>query len=424
MRFLVGRSSLSGSVTIPSSKSHTIRAVAIASLAEGTSEILDPLESEDTLSAVRLYRALGAKIFQEEDRWVVEGTAGKIKRPEDVIHIGNSGTTCRIGMGSAALGRGYTVLTGDEQSRRRPMKSLLDALTDLGAEAFSTKGDGLLPVIVGGPIKGGETVVDGTTSQFLTSLLINCPLARDDTQIHVDDLRERPYVDMTLRWLEKQEIMPKNENYERFIIPGGQSFLGFTERIPADFSSATFFLCAAAITNSRVLVLGLDMDDIQGDRKVVDYLVQMGADIEVTERGVRIRGSDLQGQELDLNDTPDALPALAVVGCHAWGETVLRNVPQARMKETNRIAVMAQNLKCLGADVEELPDGLLIRHSDLKGTLVDGAGDHRVVMALAIAGLKAQGVTRVTRAEAVNMTFPTFPHLMKELGANMRLVRG
>ena len=162
----------------------------------------------------------------------MEGTAGKVKRPEDVIHIGNSGTTCRIGMGSAALGRGYTVLTGDEQSRRRPMKSLLDALTDLGAEAFSTKGDGLLPVIVGGPIKGGETVVDGITSQFLTSLLINCPLARDDTQIHVDDLRERPYVDMTLRWLEKQEIMPKNENYERFIIPGGHSFLGFTERIP------------------------------------------------------------------------------------------------------------------------------------------------------------------------------------------------
>jgi len=227
---------------------------------------------------------------------------------------------------------------------------------------------------------------------------------------------------MTLRWLEKQEVMPQNQNYERFIIPGGQTYLPFTEVIPADFSSATFFLCAAAITNSWVMLHDLDMGDTQGDKEIVNYLKEMGAQVEITPKGIRIRGADLRGRELDLNNTPDALPALAVVGCFAWGETILKNVPQARIKETDRIAVMAQSLRQMGADIEELPDGLVIRQSVLQGTTVDGASDHRVVMALAVAGLRAQGTTCITSAEAMSVTFPTFPDLMNELGANMRLV--
>ena len=424
MRLEVEKSSLMGTVTIPPSKSHTIRAVAFAAMADGTSEILNPLESEDTEAVVHLYRALGAKIHMQPDRWVVEGVGDRLRAPENVIDVGNSGTTCRIGMGSAALCRGYSVITGDAQTRKRPMESLLSALNDLGAEAFSTRGDGHLPAVIGGRMKGGETSVDGMTSQFLTSLLINCPLAQDDSVVHVSDLRERPYVDMTLRWLEKQEVMPQNDNYERFTIPGGRAYLPFTEAVPADFSSATFFLCAAAITNSWVMLHGLDMEDTQGDKEVVGFLKEMGADVDITDRGIRIRGADLRGRELDLNDTPDALPALAVVGCYAWGETVLKNVLHARIKETDRIAIMAENLRRMGADVEELSDGLVIRRSDLRGTSVDGAGDHRVVMALAVAGLRAQGTTRIKGAEAVNVTFPTFPALMNELGANMRLVRG
>ncbi|MFQ5913319.1 MAG: 3-phosphoshikimate 1-carboxyvinyltransferase [Nitrospinota bacterium] len=424
MRMEVEKSNLLGAVSIPPSKSHTIRAVAMASLADGTSEILSPLDSEDTKAAVRFYRALGAKIHVEPSRWIVEGAGEWLVAPENVIDVGNSGTTCRIGMGSAAMCRGYSVITGDEQTRRRPMESLLNALNDLGAEAFSTRGDGHLPVVIGGRLKGGEASVEGITSQFLTSLLINCPLAPDDTIVHVSGLRERPYVDMTLRWLEKQEVMPQNDDYERFTIPGGRAYLPFTDVVPADFSSATFFLCAAAITNSRVMLHGLDMEDPQGDKEVVNYLAEMGADVEVTPGGVRVRGADLRGIELDLEDTPDALPALAVVGCFAWGETILRNVPQARIKETDRISLMAKNLRLMGAQIEELPDGLFIRPSVLRGATVDGAGDHRVVMALAVAGLRAQGTTCITGAEAINVTFPTFPDLMNELGARVRLVPG
>jgi 3-phosphoshikimate 1-carboxyvinyltransferase len=423
MKLEVTKSNLMGAVTMPSSKSHTIRAVAFATLADGTSEIRNPLDSEDTQAAVRFYQALGAKIHMEPERWIVEGVGDRLAAPEDVIDVANSGTTTSIGLGSAALCRGYSVITGDAQTRRRSVESLLNALNELGAEAFSTRGNGCLPVVIGGRLKGGETSVEGMTSQFLTSLLINCPLAPDDTVIEVSDLRERPYVDMTLRWLEKQEVMPQNQNYERFTIPGGQTYLPFTDVIPADFSSATFFLCAAAITNSWVMLHDLDMEDTQGDKEIVNYLKEMGAQVEITPKGIRIRGADLRGRELDLNNTPDALPALAVVGCFAWGETVLKNVPQARIKETDRIAVMAQRLRLMGADIEELPDGMVIRQSVLRGTTVDGARDHRVVMALAVAGLRAQGTTCITSAEAMSVTFPTFPDLMNELGANMRLIR-
>ena len=424
MKLEVEKSNLMGTVAIPPSKSHTIRAVALASLAEGMSQILNPLMSEDAQAAVRFYESLGAKIHLEEDRWLIEGAGDRLSAPDNVIDVGNSGTTCRIGIGSAALCRGYSVVTGDAQTRKRPMEPLLNALNDLGAEAFSTRGNGYLPAVVGGRLKGGETTVDGFTSQFLTSLLINCPLAEGDSVIHVTDLRERPYVDMTLRWLEKQEIMPQNENYESFRIQGGRSYLPFAEVVPADFSSATFFLCAAAITNSWIMLHGLDMDDTQGDKEVVNYLIDMGADIDVTHKGIRVRGADLQGRELDLNSTPDALPAMAVVGCFAWGETVLKNVPHARVKETDRIAALAENLRRLGADIEELPDGLVIRRSVLRGADVDGAGDHRVIMALGIAGLRAQGRTSILNADAINVSFPTFTHLMNELGANMRMTRG
>lgn len=424
MRLEVEKSSLMGTVAIPPSKSHTIRAVALAALAEGSSQILNPLMSEDARAAINFYTALGARVYQEEDRWLIEGVGDQLVAPEDVIDVGNSGTTCRIGIGSAALCRGYSVVTGDEQTRKRPMNSLLNALNDLGAEAFSTKGNGYLPAVIGGRLKGGETTVDGITSQFLTSLLINCPLADGDSLIRVTDLRERPYVDMTLRWLEKQEIMPQNENYETFRIQGGKSYLPFVEVIPADFSSATFFLCAAAITNSWIMLHGLDMEDTQGDKEVVNYLTDMGANIDVMDEGIRIRGADLQGREIDLNNTPDALPAMAAVGCFAWGETILKNVPHARIKETDRIANLAKNLRNLGADIEELPDGLVIRQSVLRGAEVDGAGDHRVIMALGIAGLRAEGKTSIQNADAINVSFPTFVHLMNELGVSMRMTRG
>jgi 3-phosphoshikimate 1-carboxyvinyltransferase len=420
MNLIVKNSSLAGQISIPGSKSHTIRAVVIASLADGESNIHMPLVSADTLACVRACRAFGAQIEEKsENVWYVKGVGGNLKTPDDVIDVANSGTTLNFLMAVAGLIEGYTVFTGDAQTRRRPEQPMLDALNALGAYAFSTRKNGCAPLIVRGGLQGGYVEVSGVISQYLSGLLISCPLSRNDTQLSVTDLREKPYVDMTLAWLDQQNIVYEQEDHRVFRVQGNQMYRGAEMSIPADFSSATFFLCASAITNSNIVLGGLDMDDTQGDKQVIDILQKMGADIQNLPTGLRIQGNELRGTELDLSDIPDALPALAVVGCYANGKTILRNVANARFKETDRISVMCRELSKLGARISELPDGLEIEKSDLVGAEVDGHDDHRVVMALAIAGLIARGRTVIRSAEAIQVTFPNFVELMSQLGAQI-----
>lgn len=425
MKLSVKKSELSGSVEIPGSKSHTIRAAVIASLADGESVIRKPLAASDTLAAVNACRLLGAEINKPGD-WVVNGAGGRPKVPDNVIDVANSGTTLYIALGMASLVDGVSVFTGDDQIRRRPAGPIIDALNALGANVESTRSNGMAPIIVRGPMTGGDIVLDGSkTSQYLSSLLISCPLAKGDTTIEVQNLIERPYVEMTLRWIEDQGIVIENQNFEKFIIPGGQSYRPFDRTVPADWSSAAFFLCSAAITGSELTLLGLDPDDSQGDKAIVDMLREMGVMIEQRaecgeQSTLTIKGGDLHGATLDLSDTPDALPALAVTACFAKGETKLINVPQARLKETDRIAVMREELSNMGADIEELPDGLVIQGSQLKSAAVHGHYDHRVIMALAVAGLALEGETEIYSAEALSVTFPNFVELIQSVGANIR----
>jgi len=420
MKFICKKSRLSGEVTIPGSKSHTIRAVAIASLAQGSSRILAPLESADALAAVEAYRRLGAEIDMQPDIWRVEGTGGMLLAPDDVIDVKNSGTTMRTVLGSCALLRdGMAVVTGDAQVRSRPAGPLADSLNDLGASVCSTRDNGQAPFVIQGRLCGGETTIEALTSQYVTSLLLNTPLSDGDTTIQVPVLNEQPYVQMTVDWLQRQGIQLEHDEMREFRVPGGQSYTTVDRKIPADFSSATFFLAAGALGDNDVILRGLDMSDSQGDKAVVDYLRQMGAEVEVQDDLIRVRGGELHGTELDLNATPDALPMMAVVGCFAKGTTTLANVPQARIKETDRIAVMCAELARMGARIRELEDGLVIEESDLAGTDLDGHDDHRVVMALAVAGLATRGETVIDSAEAVEVTFPTFLNCMTGLGANL-----
>ncbi len=420
MKIVVNASKLGGEVRIPGSKSHTIRAVIIGSLAAGRSTIRMPLRSADTDSAVRACRKFGARIRKkDEKRWYVDGVNGVPVEPRGAIDVGNSGTTLRLGMGVAALCDGLSVLTGDEQVRRRPVRPLLEAYLALGAEGRCRGEGGCAPVEVRGGIRGGRAEIRAVTSQYLSSLLISTPLARGDSALLVRELNEIPYVEMTLSWLDSQGIQYEREGWHRFRIKGKQGYRAFRRRIPGDFSSATFFLCAAAITGSEILLRGLDMADVQGDKAVVGMLEKMGAEMEMVPGGVRVRGRGLRGVELDLNGTPDALPALAVAGCFASGETRLLNVPQARLKETDRIAVMVRELKKMGGDLEEREDGVVIRGRPLEGAAVEGHGDHRVAMALAVAGLAARGRTVVGSAEAMKITFPGFVELMRNCGARM-----
>ncbi len=424
MKLTTKKSRLKGTIAIPGSKSHTIRAVAIASLAEGKSLIRSPLISSDTLSAVSCYKTLGATIdTSDKTVWKVTGNGGNIAEPKEIVDVGNSGTTLRLAMGSASLiwpGKSVT-FTGDDQTRTRPIGPLMEALNNLGARCVSLNNDLKAPVKITGKIAGGSTPIAAFTSQFLSSLLLCTPLALQDSEIIVNLLNEPGYVSITLDWMDKQNIEYENQNMKKFLIKGKQKYKGFDSPIPADFSSATFFLCAAALLGDKVTLLGLDFSDSQPDKAVVDYLKAMGADITVNSDSVTINSSKLHGTEIDMNATPDALPAMSVTAAFAKGQTRLVNVPQARAKETDRIACMAKELTKMGVDVEELPDGLVINGGKPKPTQVQGWSDHRIVMALSIAGMMLDGKVTVDTAEAMNITFPSFVQLMKNLGADIEL---
>ena len=426
MKLVVQKSRLQGTATIPASKSHTIRAVAIASLAAGQSLIHNPLDSSDARAAVTCYRALGAHIDTSDPTlWKVTGTGGRIAVPEEIIDVGNSGTTLRVAMGSAALvkpGRKIT-FTGDEQIQTRPVGPLMDSLNDLGAKVVSLKNNGKAPVEITGRLAGGKTTIAASTSQYLSSLLLCAPLATHDTEINVTLLNEPGYVQMTLDWLDKQKIEYENQHMRRFTLRGNQSYKAYEAAVPADFSSATFFLCAAALVAEQVTLLGLDFSDSQPDKAVVDYLKAMGADITIGADSITVKASELKGTDIDMNQTPDALPAMAVTAAFAEGTTKLLNVPQARSKETDRIKCMADELKKMKVEVEELPDGLIIRPGKPMPAQLHGWADHRIVMALSLAGMVLEEPCVIDTAEAISVTFPGYVKLMKSIGAKLELRR-
>lgn len=424
MLLKVAKSNVAGKVKIPGSKSHTIRAVFISSLAHGTSEITNPLISNDALSSVEICKALGADIKVFKDKFIVKGFNSSPQIPLDVINAANSGTSINFGVATAALADGYSIFTGDYQIRKRPMGPLISAMNNLGASIFSTRNNGAPPVVVKGRMTGGKTQLDGVTSQYLSSLLVNLPLCEKDSEIDLTRLYEIPYAEITLWWLNKQGIKYENNDFKSFTIKGNQTYKAFNLPIPGDFSSATFFMVLSAISGTELILENLDMSDPQGDKQVLSILQSMGAKVNFTDKNIIIKGNGLKGREIDMNAIPDALPAMAVAGCFAEGETRLVNVPQARLKETDRISVMCTELKKMGADIRELPDGLVIKQSKLRGCRVEGHDDHRIVMALAIAGLNLETDTVISTAEAINVTFPEFVDLISTCGGSIRLYEG
>ncbi len=420
MKLISQASRLSGTIEIPGSKSHTIRAVAIATMAEGVSVLHSPLMSDDTYSAMKAAEAFGAKVKHLDDKLFIEGI-GHHEIPDKLfIDVGNSGTTLRIFTALAAIYGKTITFDGDHSVRQRLMTPLFNALRKMGAQIESTNDK--CPFTLRGPIRGGKTNVDGISSQFLTALLFATPLIEGDSEITVDNLHEKPYVQITLDWLNKQKIHYQNKGLDWFAVKGGQRYQAFESRIAADFSSATFAVCAAAITRSEILIRGLDFNDYQGDKAIFSFLEQMGMKVDHTSEGVIVKCTHLKGAKLDLNDTPDALPALAAAACFAEGETILGNVKQARIKECDRIAGIATELAKMGANIRELPDGLVIVGAPLKGAEVHGYHDHRMVMALALAGMGASGITRIDTPEAISVTYPSFIADFKQLGGNLQLV--
>ena len=426
MKIKATKKNLNGILSVPGSKSHTIRAVLIATMAEGVSHIYNPLASRDCLSSLVVSKAFGAKVKRMDNHWEVEGVGKNLKVPEDVIDCGNSGTTLYFTTAMAGtIKGGATVLTGDHQIRKRPIKILLDAINKLGGDSFTTRPDSLAcPAVIRGPIKPGEVTFSGRMSQYVSAMMLVSPLLEGEMKILLEKPYEKPYLQMTVDWMEKQGIKVDydNENYKYFKINGPQEYKTVSERIPSDWEGVAFPLVAALITNSKIIIEDLDLSGSQGDSVIVDILQEMGGNIIIDKENnslIAEGGNKLKGIKIDCMDIPDAVPALSVAAAFAEGETKLTGIEMVRVKETDRVAVMKEELQKMGIRVEDAESSMTIYGgSKIKGAEVESHDDHRVAMALAVAGLGAEGETIVNEAECCDVSFPDFYNIMNKVNAN------
>ncbi len=414
---------LNGVLRIPGSKSQSVRALLVASLAKGVSIIHFLHESEDVNVALRVCRDLGAVVNKtdcHENCVRIESMGVPLQPIKDTLWTGNSGVTTRFVLPLLALvkdSRSMRIEAG-AQMKKRPLESLLKNLIDLGCTVESSA----WPLSIHGPLKGGATLVNGLTSQFISALLLSGCHAETDLDLTVENLNERPYLELTLEWLSTQGIRlthTREGNSDHFHLPAGQSHSPIDYVVPGDYSSASTFLAAGALFDGEILLEGLDENDLQGDRRLLSILQKMGAQVEWTDGVVRVKKSSLHGMDFDANDVPDLVPTLAVLGTQAEGQTRILNVPQARVKETDRLHSMTEGLRKMGADIDELADGLIVRSSTLHGSKVHGFEDHRTIMALTLAGLLAEGETVIDTAEGLNKTYPLFGDHLVSLHASL-----
>ncbi len=417
MRYRAIPSTVSGTIRAPPSKSVTHRAIVMTALSGGPCRIRHALRSEDTDATASGMEAFGVDIATSDGDLRVSG--GPLQAPALPIDARNSGTTLRFLAGVASLLDGTTILTGDPSLRKRPVAPLLEALQALGARAESLGGGGSLPIRVGGALRGGSaTIPGGVSSQFLSSLLIACPLARNPSEIRVlPPVRSEPYVEMTRRLMRRFGV-DSIADRETYRVGGGQRYVPIDVDVPGDFSSAAFPLAAAALTGGDVTVSGLEVDGPQGDRRVVEALRSFGARIDVDADRVRARGGDLVAQTVDVGDTPDLFPVLAVLATQAAGESRFINGSHLRWKESDRIDAVVSMLRTLGAPAQATEDGCRVRGpSRLRGAFVDARGDHRVLMAAAVAGLAAEDPVDISDPWCFRVSYPTFLDDLRSLGA-------
>ncbi|MBE6488832.1 MAG: 3-phosphoshikimate 1-carboxyvinyltransferase [Methanosphaera stadtmanae] len=411
-----------GTIKAPASKSYSHRAFIAAALAEGQSVLRDPLYSEDTLATLEACENLGALFQRYPDKCIVQGTAGYIRTPENVIDVKNSGTSVRILSSIAAIAprANYTIFTGDESLRKRPMQDLIDALGNLGVDIVSSQSNGTPPIIVKGGFDGGQTDINGSvSSQFISSIIMAAPYSKNPVTLNVrGTFVSKPYVNMTLSVIKHFGIefeydttnVPEYSSY--YIEPQKYECADYT--IEGDYSSASYMIALAAMMPGKVTIENLYKDSMQGDKIIVDIVRKMGAKVTQTETTLTVDGDgNLEAFDIDLGDAPDLLPTVAILMATANGTSHITGVEHARFKETDRVHNCAIELENVGVDVEELRDGLIIKGSPTGGT-VDSHMDHRMVMAFYILGLKI-GDVKIKNANCYDVSFPNFLEVMNDI---------
>lgn len=425
-RYRVFNSSLKGTIEVPSSKSHTLRAILFASLADGKSFIQKFLPSSDAHAMIQACRLLGADIKVGNQTLEIQGIKGKIQSIEDVIHAGNSGIVFRFMTALASVFPHTCIVTGDYSIRhQRPILPLLKSIRELGGFAVSSREDGFAPVIVKGPWKNYRATVSGHDSQPVSALLIASVFHHAPLELSVTNPGEKPWVLLTLDWFDRLGIPYENHNFLKYKVTPTR-YRGFEFTVPGDLSSAAFPLAAALVTQSELKLTNIDLHDIQGDKELIFTLKKMGAKIEIDDKEKTLSvfsGSQLKGIEIDVNAFIDSIAILAVIACYAEGETRIVNGAVAREKESDRIHAIATELKKMGGQIHEQPDGLIIQGSPLKGAHLFSYHDHRVAMSLAVAAMGALGETTIESVECVMKTYPDFKQEFQKIGSQIAFER-
>ena len=403
-------------IRIPGSKSITNRALLIAALASGTTTLKNVLFSDDTEYMINALTKLGISmdIDKEQNEISVHGKDGVLDNPIESIFIGNSGTCARFLTTAVTLGEGDFVIDGNERMRQRPIQDLVDGLKGLGVDIETDNDSGCPPLVIhANGLKGGMTTVNGSTSsQYLSSILLSAPYAKGPITIYIHGkLVSRPYVVMSTRMMDQFGARVEWNSDNEITTYTDEKYIGKDEYvIESDYSSASYFGAAAALTGSHVKMTLLPKDSLQGDKAFLGILQRMGAKIVQRGDAVEVKGTDnLHGIDVDMFDCSDLVPTVAVLAAFADGTTRITNVENIRVKESDRIAALAMELQKIGADVTEYQDGLEIRGnaSELHGASINTYDDHRVAMSFSVAGLKIPGIA-IENPGCVAKTYPAF----------------
>ena len=419
MNCKIEKSKLSGRISCPANKSYTHRAIFLAALSDGKSIVKKILRSNDTIATINACRGFGVEVEELENNVTIKNTIDETVQ-NSMINAENSGTTIRIAIAIAALSGGNTILSGDDSLRKRPMQPILDALETMKVETESD--DGKPPIRINGKIQGNEISISGDiSSQFISALLIIAPRLPDGLIINVKgELVSKPYVDLTIAIMKKFGAEVKiEEEYKRYVV-AHQIYKSTTFSIPSDFSNLALLLAANVLLGDG-LNIEISLDDMpQGDEAIVDILERLGVNVTLEDDIITTKSPiSLNGGKFDLSDTPDLLPAIAILALKSEKPIEIFNVKHARYKETDRIAIMSRELKKIGLEVEERDDGMILKKSsEFHPAELNSENDHRLFMAFSIVGMFV-GECTVSDPDAVKVSYPEFISDLVNTGAKI-----
>jgi 3-phosphoshikimate 1-carboxyvinyltransferase len=401
-----------GEIKAPPSKSMTQRAIAAALLADGQSLLLNPSYCDDSLAAMSIAVSLGARVEPQVDKMKITGS-GELK--EKKLNCGESGLAIRLFSPIAALFDEEITMTGAGSLKKRPMQMIEDALNQLGVKCSST--DGFLPLTIKGPLKGGYCEIDGSvSSQLLSGLLMSLPLAEDKSVIKVNNLKSKPYIDMTLGVLRDFGIMITNERFEFFRVPGQQKYLPVNYEVESDWSGGSFLLVAGAI-NGDLKVRGLRTDSFQSDMAILKALERAGATMKISEGKVEISKSDMEGFEFDATESPDLFPPLVALASYCKGITKLKGASRLVHKESDRASALSEEFGKMNIKIEINDDYLIVTGGKVKGARINSHDDHRIAMAAAVAALGASDTVHIKDSHCIAKSYPGFFDDLRKVGA-------